>query len=677
MALVDIIAKTQEFVKNSADPLDKTNHLGPALTRAIETLNKEYSAGASFKIPIAGAEQYSQIFSQISSDFSELFREMNSMRSSSLPYSLANEVPTASGELKTFEELTSEESFLESYENTFLRMLGMPSSLEYELFDDDKLFAVQRSGSPYDSEKWLKRADYEIGVLDARQLSIDSRPYSSGPEIYNFLTSANPYDSLIKAGFRDPEGLSACISALAAVYNISDAHSDEAKGAADKFSSVHSSVSISKDKVDNQSLFDYHSGVISGFVSSRGPRPDGSNDSVPNDMVDPLINAILFTIDPGVYSGVSEDTKSSLKTSATGDVDDVSLASLNNPANFWRFSRLLFPPVHDGRISGCINEVDKIVAEPFLPSSMRKINGKTMRSSLLEAILRIRIDAIAGTTNTPPAALSQAPGSLSGSQADITFFDIAENYGVIESLIIVRLFNAICGIGIDVNSKIKDMLSLQSSTGIVPSGSSATEGERNNKVVKISSAEEYYNSLKAVDDAMLFMLGETGPNESIDYQEGVSRSSGLKNSHLFDSIISVITVNSKWADKQIGNIRRKKTAESRGPIDAARDKIDKKIGITQGVGVIDVLSFVIAMFSVPEATLIGLLTNKQKDYMKLEFPSGFFDDYFSPGNPGAKNMSDAINEMSEAAYDAYELFRTYTKSQAEDEGFFVYDGNGQ
>ena len=77
------------------------------------------------------------------------------------------------------------------------------------------------------------------------------------------------------------------------------------------------------------------------------------------------------------------------------------------------------------------------------------------------------------------------------------------------------------------------------------------------------------------------------------------------------------------------------------------------------------MSFVIAMFSVEEKVLLGLLNERQFDYLKEEFPKDFFKGF------DRIEMSAAVNELSEAAYDSYELFRSII-SEENQQGLFVY-----
>ena len=89
------------------------------------------------------------------------------------------------------------------------------------------------------------------------------------------------------------------------------------------------------------------------------------------------------------------------------------------------------------------------------------------------------------------------------------------------------------------------------------------------------------------------------------------------------------------------------------------------MGRTRGVGIVDAMAYILAMFSVDERVLLSLLNETQFNYLKDEFPNDFFNN-FDRDDIGA-----AVNELSEAVYDAYELFRNIL-SEERITGLFVY-----
>ena len=95
------------------------------------------------------------MFTDVAENFSTLFAELNKMRSSYLPFELAKEIPTVDG-AKTLEEIVDTESVLESYENVFFRMLGMPSTTD--LKDNGNLIKVKENGTLVDTDSKINKA---------------------------------------------------------------------------------------------------------------------------------------------------------------------------------------------------------------------------------------------------------------------------------------------------------------------------------------------------------------------------------------------------------------------------------------------------------------------------------------------------------------------------------------
>jgi len=672
----DIISRVSELVSTAegSGALTGTNYLGSALKKAIATLSTDDGDGEFGAESIDGGEQYAKVFSELSSGFSSLFSEMNNMRSSYLPYGLAKDVPTISGS-KTFEELISAESFLESYENTFFRMIGMPSS--ENLGESERLFSLDVSGVPYSEGERPNKYQYEKEILNTRQLSIESRPIAVGSEIYNFLLSIDPILILKNIGLINTDDLEEALISLGILILNQDNES------ADSFIGIAEKVAIDEGKVTElvNEQISVKLNIIRSFSKKFksigeyvGDLPEISIDDFKASSRE-VVDAILFIIQPEVYYSIAYEVKTSLINTFVSPIDDETLGSLHVAKNFWRFSRLIFPAVQDGRIGSCINEPRKIVAEPFLPLSMRKVNGNTMRSTLLEAIIRIRIDSVTGTQKIKPQNFSQASITIGSSAQEFDYSDIAENYGTLESLLIVRLFSALVGLALDVNVKIKEMQKSQHSIGIIPDSKGDVEqsalGAGDLIEVEPTPAEAKLNNIREIDDAMLLLLGDNSTNKSLDLQVGMARNSGVIDAHLMSSLVSVITVPSEWAKKNLSKIKEDKVNSARGSGEKDRSEVDTKLGVAKGVGIIDVMAFIIALFSVPESTLLGLLTPTQKNYMIAEFPDGFFDKFFETPD-GSKKMYIAIDEVSQAAFDAYELFRSFVKDDVSS-GLFVYN----
>jgi len=234
--------------------------------------------------------------------------------------------------------------------------------------------------------------------------------------------------------------------------------------------------------------------------------------------------------------------------------------------------------------------------------------------------------------------------------------------------LIARLFNSFSGIAAFTKDKIKQMLVQQTNTSLVPSVEGDEEGDgiaADVKGEKESPEIKKLNSIKVIDDSMLLLLGDDRLNKGIDFQENVARNSGVIDAYFMNIVTAAVTYPSKWTDKQIEKIKSRDLEENRGPGDSDRSNIDKTMGRTRGVGVVDAMAYIIAMFSVDERVLLSLLNNRQFNYLKDEFPDRFFDNF------DRDDIGSAVNELSEAVFDAYELFRSIL-SEDKITGLFVY-----
>lgn len=677
MASIDLLTRASEVIQRASSSSD--SYFAEALNEALNTLeinNIVAPDGIEKNFIDGSSEQYYKFFSELTERFSELFSDINKTRSSYLPYELVKDSLTTDGEQVSFEETSSAEALLESYENTFFRMLGMPSSSDIP--DDARLVALNKLGRLLLPDEQPDKAEYNKYYLDARQLNIDERPLVPSAQFYDFLASLDPLVELRTLGFTQLEGLIAILDILKRIALLDSLKTEKA-------ASLSAELQLNVGKYD----FDYNlldedgkrqflerNEIIIDFLTLFTPEElvREVEEAEFREKIFLTLDSLLFILEPTVYFSIQEDTKVNIEKKYIYTEETDNLGEIYKPSNFWKFSYYMFPPIQDGRISKCISEPGKIVAEPFLPDAKRKINGKILRSSLLEAVIRIRLDIITGAYPESVDDFSQPNYSFGGSQKGITYNDIKENYGILESLLIVRLFDSIVGMSLDIKEKAKEIQKQQYLTGYVPSalkrgqqggdssGGSAKDGgteEANPEIKKLQA-------IKAVDDSISLLLGSNKQNSALDLQEGIARDSTVIDAHLMGSVLAAVNIPSKWADGKIASIKGSSLDNTRGPSDVARSSVDIKLGRSKGVGMIDVIVFVTALFTVPEFVLISLLNDKQFDYLKEEFPAGFFDNY-----EDRITIEAAVNYVGNTAFDIYELFRLIL-SEEDIESLFVY-----
>ena len=652
----DSLASIQDLIStaSSTGRLSEGTFLGEALKNAIGALTERYQVDSFLQEP--KSDEYLKMFSEINENFGTLFAELNKIRSSFLPFELAKEVPDQEGKNLSFNEIVDSESIMESYENAFFRMLGMPSSINIP--DNTRLTYIAANGVK--KKTGLDKDQYTSRILDARQLDRASRPAVNGDEIYNLITTTDPYSGLVNSGFEEIDILKEIIIDLKALRNTDVLSSFDA--------SILAQTIVMKTKVGSKEKDDSgqdHIALLSELASNFGPAPFSGRILNLDLLIKEMLREVLLSLEPSIP--ISEDTLSALFNSEILAVSDPSLRRLDLVDNFWKYHYLLFPPIQDERIERCINESEKVVAEPFLPKALRTINRSQMKSTLLEAVIRIRLDIISGTTATYPSDHSQAPISIGSLPKNITYEDIKNQLGLLEALLIARLFTALYGMALDIKSKVKSMHIVQSKVGLVPSPQDETETIAAAQIeVEVESDERaQFRLIKTIEDSIFLLLGENTSPEVLDLQEGTSRSSAIRDAHLMSAVLAAVDIPRRWASSKIVDIdSRNIRAADKG--DVPRAGVASKLGVTKGVGAIDVLAFIIAFFSVPEDTLLSLLNNQQFDYMKADFPDGFFD-----GFELELNISDAVQKVADAAFDAYELVRLVISS--EDTGLFVYN----
>jgi len=644
----EILARAESDVEQSKF---SSNLLGQSLKKAVSSLSLYYAMPDPF-IPEDKSGEYAKMFGAIAEDFRGLSTELSKMRSSYLPYELVEgvleEINTGVG--KKIEEIIDVESVLESYENTFFRLLGMPSTSD--LATQEPLVSVSVSGT-------LQGPEFDLGnlftmtTLDIRQTGRRYRPHVVPNSVYDFLTSSiSSMQRLEDTGFSKIAEITYILESIKFLYNYEKIDETSTRVAED----LHSYI------LKNNSLPEAESGAQLQDLSSLPVHFSKETDwgAGPAMVMEAgyylsvVFEHSLKLLHPELANSYTPDLIKSLWNEHVLKQPDVSMMSLNEPGNFWMYSYLLFPPVQDGRIAKCINEPEKMVAEPFLPKNLRVVNGNPLKSTLLEAVIRIRLDVISGTNSSPsPDGLPITSGA---SDAPLSWTDIREEMGLLESLVIVRLFSALYGFAIDAKKKIKTAHSVQLRNGIAPDSNSNPDSDvaKDNPVRKKPSKERLaLQALQTIEESLLLLFGDNSVPEALELQEGVARNAGVRDSHLMSSVLSIIDVPKRWADDRISKLNEQEARASDGAGDKSTKDLRTKLGIAKGVGALDVLAFLIAMFTAEEKILLALLTDQQFEYLKLEYPEGFFDDL----ERDKYTMAYAVNDIALRAYDAYQLFR--------------------
>lgn len=369
--------------------------------------------------------------------------------------------------------------------------------------------------------------------------------------------------------------------------------------------------------------------------------------------------------------------------------------------------KTIIVPVQDGRISSCINEPDKIVPPPFSNRFSRVVNSNTSKPTLLEAIIRIRLDRFSGTSNVTTGGTTPVLESFAEEDSD--------RYGIVESLFIYRLQSAMRALAkkqFEVSGEIKVKLSQKQASQVnqdeqasdneqesitpeTPNSSpdfieevnelidqakatpATSDLEASSSDSKQPQTDEDRTKIKAINDgiaveeAMLSILGESS-DIAINYEIGTIRNTAIHSAYLISPALSVVKIPLDSLNKRLKEFKEKNpTDEDKGksnsknatgsiggsnlfiPKECASDfqYLRKTFGTEVGIGVIDVTAYTLALFSMPEQDLLGLLTQKQFDSMK----NGDFAGLIPPGVL-KKNMPESLKTLSDYLKEAYNLF---------------------
>jgi hypothetical protein len=568
--------------------------------------------------------------------FSSFFSLLSSMRSSWMP--IDDDGNSAFGSIKL---ISDRQGALESYENTFLRMIGMPSSADipscrtclYNLDSDGGLNLASTN-----LDEGIPRAAVGgglAGVLNERQNAEEKRVHES--KMFDFINSGSAKDANPTIDDESMKPIST------AVDHIKKAARGVGNSAEIVLKSYNTNLPIGADITQAFIAF-------KGFLNSQ---EKGTSEYLL------IINSLKDD------KGRAEKLFRELYGAPSKDPANV--LNLENKEGFYKYCHLLFPPIHDGEIARCINEPEKIVAEPFLPDSQRIVNKKRIRPTLLEAVIRIRLDNASGTFPSPP---------LPGAENSVEPSRLSESLGPLEAMIMSRLYDAIPALAKHVDRKREEIRRSQKRTGIKPDESAKPTAEgAKTKQIKVNSdstSEKYYRSAKMVEDSMMLFLGRGTDSELINLQENTFRKSSISNAHLMGPITSIIGAVGVALDSKMNknDEETKRVAESGA--DKAMTEVSSILGAHKGVGIIDAVAFSLALFSVPEGALLGLLNDEQYNNMLSEFPSG----HFSIIEKSKMSMIDSVNIITLVINSVYDIFRSNLSVDAQDKAFGVSNAKG-
>ena len=319
--------------------------------------------------------------------------------------------------------------------------------------------------------------------------------------------------------------------------------------------------------------------------------------------------------------------------------DEVSIYDLEN--NFFAYCYLLVPPVQDYRISQCINETNKIVAPNFLSNKEYIVNQEKIKISLLEAIIRIRIDRLSGRLDFSNIQVGDAEEQID-----------ADSYGVLESLFIVRIRSALKGIAKKLIRNTDALREYNELTGRIPIINKNSEAiqsdkiEQNNDDEDVPTEKDVLRKQKIIEDAVIAILNDN--TQSIDLLNS-NRKSSIVDAHLISPILSIVNLPSQRINREL--LKIEEIPKRKDPSSKEEGEIRLFLGTDKGIGYIDILIFILALFTLPEEYLTGLLS--------LEEYSRFFNEFYkiSPPSISKKDTAESVDKLTEFILEGYNIFK--------------------
>lgn len=331
-------------------------------------------------------------------------------------------------------------------------------------------------------------------------------------------------------------------------------------------------------------------------------------------------------------------------------------------ASFHKTTYLLFPPVQDSKINKCISEPEKFISRPFMSTLFRKYNNEAPKITMLESIIRVRLDKLSGYDENQVSQLS----GLNKTQ-QYKFQDVKDSYSFIESLAVNRLYSALYFLSENLSENIEDYIEnsdyvkLSVNRNLNSDDAGRDTGDEASPVVPSSNADitetgksqsenaEIYRIIKSIDDTISLILTSS---ETINIQSNTFRTSAVSKGEFMDVISNFISVPGKFAESKIKDIEESKNRNigGTGGLDDNVSKISITLGVGRGLGLLDFISFSLAMFLIEERYLIGLLNEEEFKQLKKSYPTfNFFRGFQKP------SINESLQKYTEIVIGVYEL----------------------
>lgn len=564
---------------------------------------------------------YEKKSDKLITDLKQSLGKLNDLRSNYVPWDIAKVITAETNELLGEAKasgrtigITSNKFIKESYENCFMRAMGMPHS-------DDILKAISLGGSfsylSLASEKpkevSTKNSAIFENILLQREL-VNTRVAKVTSTFFSFEDNTRSLDSYVYQNKRDDFN-----KIVERYINSIDVSSQDG---------LYYHRASGQAKTEEELFQAFFSEVSDFNISEQSAR---------NFFRKEILRIKIK--DPSVFN-LHEELK--------------------------KIKYLLVPPVQNSSISQCVSESSKIVKRPFEYINERTVNNETPKISFLETVIRIRLDKVTGLSYTNVVGVlkkitnSNSPGDRT---EELTLNDFSD-FSLIENIIINRLRKAIAA---GVKNLEKDIINYMISAGESMSqpsennkGKTGEDSETGSKV-KVNVSEglfgqnlsklNYISSLKdlrSIDESILFLLSDKEKISALELISDGLRSSSLRDGLFLDDVVSAISIVKKYLDEELERVQDflKQNERNTSGLNESVEKIAEKVGIYKGVGYLDILAFALAMFTVGEEVLIGTLNSDQYNNLKKEINNIVFFKEIDEKNIGLSRNAIQLNSLN-------------------------------
>lgn len=591
-------------IRQIIDNLSESTRLSAILTQSLDVYNSlfEDSDVESPVDALSGHSKdiYNYCFKIINAEFDTVFNEINSIRSSYIPYELVKETFNFSAtDLSTESTQINTTTPLESGVNAFMRMLGVPKSSDIE--EATSLEFIASTGELYS-------ANYNTleTVLNIRNI-----PNISNNKFIYDLSNIIDLKSILLYKYRFSQAM------ISEVDNLSIALVNYIENV--DFQALSSSINI----------------IISTTINGR------KDYDYVKDLYDTLELAGKSNIDPFYWEGILADKNINIdnalqqaiyisvitficyKNNVSEVLDQNFLIALfkelvlkdlspNTIENYMRYTKanasILFPLVQDSRISDCINNPDKIVAAPFSHPAKRYISSTRLKPSILEAIIRIRLDVISGNKQyVDKSYLGQESYYINNQSVS------GQEIGFLESMFIIRLFEALYSCSKNIQSAIDSIYKTQQKTGFYPVDEypkpPSIPAEANTDDSEITMLKK----ISIIEDSLLLLLGVTENDiGSLILQKNNLRDN-TSEAYLMPSLLNIVQVPKKYINERLAKKDIEKKTKTSVAANKAVKNIEYIIGVNSRIGIIDFIIIILGLFTLDEVMLLSLLNKASRE----------------------------------------------------------------